>query len=96
VAVRYHPAARAELRRAARWYERRRVGLGHALVDSVIDAEQRIRENPRSGAPFRENTRRMFVERFPYGLVYREEGSDILILAVAHLRRRPDYWRDRE
>jgi plasmid stabilization system protein ParE len=69
--------------------------LGHALLDAIIDAEQYVRQNPRAGAPFRENTRRALVQRFPYGLVYREEGSDILILAVAHLRRRPDYWRDR-
>jgi hypothetical protein len=33
--------------------------------------------------------------RFPYGLIYALDDGDILVLAVAHLHRRPDYWRDR-
>jgi mRNA-degrading endonuclease RelE of RelBE toxin-antitoxin system len=35
------------------------------------------------------------LSRFPYGLIYTIDNGDILVLAVAHLHRRPDYWRDR-
>jgi len=41
------------------------------------------------------NTRRCRTKRFPYGLIYRCKGDEILIVAVAHLHRRPGYWHDR-
>jgi hypothetical protein len=40
-------------------------------------------------------TRRCLLRRFPYGLIYALDQDDILILAVAHTRREPGYWRDR-
>lgn len=39
--------------------------------------------------------RRCRLSRFPYGLIYAIENADTLVLAVAHLHREPDYWRDR-
>ena len=39
--------------------------------------------------------RRYLMARFPYGVVYRIEGETVLVFAVAHLRRRPGYWRNR-
>jgi mRNA-degrading endonuclease RelE of RelBE toxin-antitoxin system len=39
--------------------------------------------------------RRCRLRRFPYGLIYAIDEGDILIVAVAHTHRRPDYWRDR-
>jgi mRNA-degrading endonuclease RelE of RelBE toxin-antitoxin system len=39
--------------------------------------------------------RRCRLRRFPYGLIYAIDRGDILIVAVAHAHRRPDYWRDR-
>ena len=39
--------------------------------------------------------RRLLVKRFPYQLIYRVEGDEIVIYAVAHQKRRPGYWRKR-
>ena len=33
--------------------------------------------------------------RYPYGVIYTCVGRDVLVLAIAHLHRRPGYWRDR-
>ncbi|HIP58812.1 MAG TPA: hypothetical protein EYH01_00115 [Campylobacterales bacterium] len=41
------------------------------------------------------STRRCLVNRFPFGLVYRIEGDTIVIVAVMHLSRKPDYWYSR-
>jgi hypothetical protein len=54
-----------------------------------------ILEFPDSGRPFGRRLRRTLVRGFPYGLLYRVEPSRILIVAVAHLHRRPGYWRSR-
>jgi plasmid stabilization system protein ParE len=32
------------------------------------------------------------IQRFPYGVVYAVEGNDVIILAIAHLHRKPGYW----
>lgn len=39
--------------------------------------------------------RRVLVKRFPYGVYYNVEGGVLLVLAVAHARRKPHYWADR-
>jgi hypothetical protein len=36
--------------------------------------------------------RRYYLKRFPYTIAYREAGELIEIGAVAHQKRRPDYW----
>jgi hypothetical protein len=33
--------------------------------------------------------------RFPYSVVYLEDEDEIWVLAVAHAKRRPGYWRGR-
>jgi hypothetical protein len=39
--------------------------------------------------------RRCRLRRFPYGVIYHADEMEILVVAVAHAHRRPDYWRDR-
>jgi hypothetical protein len=33
--------------------------------------------------------------KFPYSVIYKEKDEVILIVAVAHAKRRPGYWRGR-
>jgi toxin ParE1/3/4 len=37
----------------------------------------------------------LLIKRFPYQLIYRVEADTITVYAVAHLKRKPGYWRDR-
>ena len=93
-----HPAAVDEMRAAALWYEERAPGLGVRFVDSVLAATNRIAENPRIGAIWqsarlaRKGVRRLTLTNFPYLLVYALEAERIVVVAVAHGRRRPGYW----
>lgn len=54
-----------------------------------------LKEFPELGAPYRTKYRRLPMARFPYSIVYSIEPDAVWILAVAHQRRRPDYWKDR-
>jgi toxin ParE1/3/4 len=92
---RFHGAARRELRRAVEYYEERVPGLGDELVEEVERAVEEIASFPESGSPYLAHTRRVLVRRFPYSVVYRARPEGIIILAVAHQRRRPGYWRGR-
>jgi toxin ParE1/3/4 len=91
--VRFPRSARAELEQAVDCYERRRSGLGLDLQAEVETAVRRIEQNPQGGAPYK-NTRFRYrvVQRFPYVVFYRDLEDAIWIVAVAHGKRRPDYW----
>lgn len=95
--VRTGKPAGVELREAVRWYEHRRAGLGAELLDAVSAALSLIATNPTAGASLSEDglTRRVLMARFPYQVVYRIRPAEIVIVAVAHLKRRPGYWKNR-
>ena len=93
--VEFHPEAAEEFLAAARYYERQAENLGIDFIAAVERASQRLTTFPESGHPFGARLRRVLVPRFPYGLLYRVALDRILIVAVAHLHRRPGYWRHR-
>jgi hypothetical protein len=90
--VRFEDEADEEYREAGRWYDARVAGLGLDFFDEV-DATPRVPRVPR--VPNDLPVRRLAVKRFPYFVIYLESTDAIRVLAVAHDRRRPGYWRDR-
>jgi len=95
VTVRFLEIAEIELDQAIQWYGAQAPGLGDAFLIEVLSATDRIARFPEAWRPLSEGIRRCRLSRFPYGLIYTIDEGDILVLAVAHLHRRPDYWRDR-
>ena len=98
--VRYDPEARAEFLDAVRWYTRRNVVAAVRFDEHVSRAEAAIREAPHqwprvSGVPRALDVRRRLVDGFPFAIVYLELDAELLIVAVAHGKRRPGYWRER-
>jgi len=88
--------ASEELTAAVQWYERQRPGLGGEFFDAILGTIDRICETPEAGSSFGNlDARRMLVAGFPYQVVYRISADEIRILAFAHLRRRPGFWRHR-
>ena len=96
ISHRYLPLAREELNEAAAFYEAAVPGLGEAFLDDVERAIETVRENPRIGAPVGRRFRRTFVGRFPFSIVYLDRDGEIVIVAIAHQRKRPGYWRRRQ
>jgi plasmid stabilization system protein ParE len=95
VNVRVLEVAQQELDEAVSYYNGQVAGLGDAFLLEAVAAIERIRQFPDAWHPLGENLRRCRLRRFPYGLIYHAYGTGILIVAVAHTHRRPDYWRDR-
>ncbi len=93
-ALEFHPEAREEFEAAALRYAEIRASLGDAFVDRVEAATTRAVRAPMTGAPLG-TLRRVFVKRFPYFVLYAVEDARIVVLAVAHFRQRPGYWRRR-
>ena len=88
--------AKADIREAARWYEGQRPGFGRTFVQQIDALLDRVRVNPMQHQVLYRETRRAIPRRFPYGVFYRIDGSDVLVFAVVHLHRDPSTWPDRE
>ena len=91
----FHPEAEAEFFNAINYYEDCEIGLGYDFSIEVYATIRNILSFPKAWPILEDEIRRCQTRRFPYGLVYAEEGNEILILAVMHLHRDPDYWKDR-
>lgn len=93
-AVRFHPLARREYLSAVKHAERERPGRGQRFQTEVEHSASRIAEAPQQGSPYLHGTRRFVLQRFPYSTVYVTLTAGYII-AVAHDRRQPGYWRKR-
>ncbi len=89
------PEADHEMFEAARYYQSLSSGLGDDYLDEVERAVHSIETSPQTWPVLEGDFRRRLVRRFPFGVIYRIEPDKILIIAVAHLRKKPGYWENR-
>jgi plasmid stabilization system protein ParE len=87
--------AQTELDQAFEWYETQQKDLGVQFLNEFDSAVRRIITYPESYILIEKDVRRCLVKRFPYGILYGKDDDKIIVIAVAHLHRKPDYWIDR-
>ena len=92
----FHPAAETEHLETIGFYESRQAGLGlmylnefEQLLENVVHTPYRYRIERKP------EIRCAFLSKFPFKIVFREVSGTVQVLAVAHKRRRPDYWINR-
>jgi plasmid stabilization system protein ParE len=93
--IRFLEEAAEELKAAANYYDAQAPDLGRDLVREIQRLAERIAANPYIGSEIRPNLRRRALRRFPFYILYTVEEESVLIVAVAHHRRAPGYWRGR-
>jgi plasmid stabilization system protein ParE len=93
--ARFLQEAKDEFLEQVAYYEDMQQGLGSRFRQSVEAATAMACARPELGSPWKQNTRRIFAKGFEFSIVYRIEPTEIIVLAVAHFRRRPTYWRRR-
>jgi plasmid stabilization system protein ParE len=95
--IELRPEALADLDEAAAWYDARSAGLGRELVLEVTRAIALLIDRPL--APRlrhrRLGVRWIFPKRFPYRIVYRVEGEQVIVFAIMHAARSDARWRGR-
>jgi plasmid stabilization system protein ParE len=94
-AIEVHPLAAGEAEAAERWYRERNETAATRFRRELDRAVELIAERPDAAPPYVGNTRRFLLRRFPFFVVYRVHSGYVQIIAVAHARRRPHYWRER-
>jgi plasmid stabilization system protein ParE len=95
VPVDLHPEAVAEARDAREWYVVRDPAAAQAFTAALEHAIGLVSETPERWPVYLQGTRRLLLRSLPFAVVYQIQSDRILVLAIAHQRQRPGYWRDR-
>jgi len=94
--VDFLPGARCDFDESFDWYAERSAQAAARFAFTVDAALSAIAHNPKRFAAIDERHRECPMGRFPFRVVYRIEADGIIVMAIAHVKRRPGYWRDRK
>jgi plasmid stabilization system protein ParE len=93
--LRIHEAARREANLATAWYAERSIHVARRFRDDLLAAFKSSAAFPLHYPAYLHETRRIVLQRFPYFIVFFDWQDEITIVAVAHAKRRPGYWKGR-
>ena len=91
----FHPDAALELNQAVDYYKNINPDLGLKFSNEIYLAIQRAISLPKAWTIIDNDIRRLLVNNFPYGILYSELKNEIFIIAVMHLHKQPNYWKNR-
>ena len=80
---------------AITYYAEINAELGARFEQEVENSVRAAAAHPERGTPRSRNTRRWLVKGFPFGVIDREGEHEILVVALAHQRKQPEYWERR-
>ena len=95
LSVRFLPEAQAEFDSAVDWYKDRGADLAKDFVARIRAVVKRISTTPKMHAAVHGAVRKAVVSRFPYVVLYREDGVELIVIAVFHTSRDPAEWQSR-
>lgn len=84
--------ATEELEACVSYYDSQQQGLGTGFLAEFERTVERILEFPNAARSVSEDIRSRPVHRFPFYVLYRSLPEEIIVVAIAHRRRRPGYW----
>lgn len=91
----FHPDAALEFKEAIVHYSEIDSALGVDFEAKVEEAVVTAMAFPNAWREIATGIRRCLLRRFPYGIVYRYDDDVFYILAIMHLHKKPNYWKDR-
>lgn len=78
------------------YYKQFDPSLPYDFIQEFEDAVQHVMDFPNSGHPYLHQTKRIFLNRFPYAIVYKAYDEKLIIaFAIVHMKRKPGYWEKR-
>jgi len=88
-ALRFLPEVEEDLIAGYRWYEEKAPGIGEDFLRSFFNRAAGIQRNPMLYPQVYRDFRRCLLRRFPYGIYFKMEGSDVIVIGVFHCARDP-------
>ena len=83
----FAPQAREEILEATEYYRDRSSQAVEKFSGDIAGTIDLLLQFPGVGSPVSRNARRLLLKNFPYQFIYRVEGDDVRVFAVAHLKR---------
>ncbi|MDP9193255.1 MAG: type II toxin-antitoxin system RelE/ParE family toxin [Acidobacteriota bacterium] len=93
--ARFLKPAEAEVDEAIAYFDSQREDLGARFEKDLLHTITLIAERPLIGRPITKRARKFMLRKFRYNVIYVVDDHEVIIVAVAHHRRRPRYWRSR-
>lgn len=87
--------AEQELYDSQEYYEEQQTNLGNKFKSEVYNSLKRIQKFPSMFVKVKKDIRKCIINKFPFNILYSIEDDYILVIAIAHHHRNPDYWTDR-
>ena len=88
-------AALEDLDIAFNWYSKIHIALAKDLVFRVKEALSRIQRNPLISQNLSVGFRKINKQRFLYKLIFEVRETEIIVVPLAHHKRKPGYWENR-
>lgn len=93
--IRFLEIAQIELDETIEYYNGEMLGLGAEFLTETLRTLDRIDRFPDAWQMCSKRARRCQMRRFPYGIIYQVLDNEIIVVAIANLHRKPEYWDDR-
>lgn len=93
--LRFHPEADAEMMKAAVFYENQQQDLGKRFLSTVQNSLNLIQINPDLYPVIHNDVKQCITKSFPFNVLYRITSTQIVVVAIMHQSRDPDYWKHR-
>ena len=90
-----HPEALDELKSALAWYSERSKTAAFNFISEIDKAIGSIAQSPSRWPHDDDGTHKFTLRRYPFAIIYRETETRVQLIAIAHGRRRPGYWKKR-
>jgi len=93
--VEFHPGASEDYAEAFAWYYARGTALAFDFEREIERGIRLIFQSPLRWPQFDAERRRLVIRKYPYSIIYELHDEAVVVLAVAHGKRKPYYWLNR-
>ena len=93
--VEFHPGAQTDYDESFDWYAARSRQAAMLFATAVDESLGRIQRDPSLFHALDSQHRECLLKRCPFRIIFRIMGDRVIVIAVAHAKRRPGYWRNR-
>ena len=93
--IEYLPGARRDFDESFDWYAKREIQVAMRFANAINSALVEVATNPARFASVDGAHHESALKKFPFRIVFRLVANRVLVVAVAHAKRRPGYWMGR-
>ena len=95
IQIKIHENAALEFEEAIQWYESKQKDLGKRFRKQVVKHLKLVSQHPKWYPFEKDNIHKAYIPQFPFKILFTVEGDILIVYAIVHMRRKPNYWTNR-